>query len=70
MSDYPRDMIGYGATPPHAQWPGGARIALQIVVPYRTPITINAALASPQHVQAPCRVHPCDRSRKTQRSIN
>ncbi len=34
MSDYPRDMIGYGATPPHAQWPGGARIALQIVVNY------------------------------------
>jgi allantoinase len=34
MSDYPRDMIGYGAHPPHAQWPDGARIALQIVVNY------------------------------------
>jgi len=32
--NYPRDLIGYGATPPHAQWPGNARIALQFVVNY------------------------------------
>ncbi len=32
MKRYPRDMQGYGATPPDAQWPGGARIAVQIVV--------------------------------------
>src|SRR5260370_40356389 len=31
---YPRDMIGYGAEPPHAQWPGDARIALQFVINY------------------------------------
>jgi putative urate catabolism protein len=31
---YPRDMIGYGAHPPHPRWPGGARIALQIVLNY------------------------------------
>src|SRR3990172_6875014 len=31
---YPRDMAGYGATPPHAKWPGGARIAVQFVVNY------------------------------------
>jgi putative urate catabolism protein len=31
---YPRDMIGYGATPPDPQWPGGARLALQIVLNY------------------------------------
>ncbi len=31
---YPRDMIGYGAEPPHARWPGGARLALQFVVNY------------------------------------
>jgi allantoinase len=29
---YPRDLIGYGRTPPHADWPGGARIALQFVL--------------------------------------
>jgi allantoinase len=34
MADYPRDMIGYGANPPHANWPGGARLALQIVLNY------------------------------------
>ena len=31
---YPRDMIGYGETPPHARWPGGARIAVQFVINY------------------------------------
>ena len=34
MNDYPRDMIGYGASPPHVQWPGNARIALQFVLNY------------------------------------
>jgi len=34
MSDYPRDLVGYGANPPHAQWPGDARIALQFVLNY------------------------------------
>ncbi|MBA5607233.1 allantoinase PuuE [Duganella sp. FT3S] len=31
---YPRDMIGYGRTPPHANWPGKARVALQFVLNY------------------------------------
>lgn len=31
---YPRDLIGYGRTPPHADWPNGARVALQIVLNY------------------------------------
>jgi len=31
---YPRDMVGYGRNPPQALWPGGARLALQIVVNY------------------------------------
>ncbi len=31
---YPRDMTGYGRIPPHAAWPGGARIALQFVLNY------------------------------------
>ena len=34
MSDYPRDMVGYGPHPPQADWPNGARIALQIVLNY------------------------------------
>lgn len=31
---YPRDMIGYGAHPPHAQWPDGAKIAVSFVLNY------------------------------------
>ena len=31
---YPRDLVGYGARPPHAQWPGNARIAVQFVLNY------------------------------------
>jgi putative urate catabolism protein len=34
LDPYPRDMIGYGGRPPQADWPGGARIALQFVVNY------------------------------------
>ena len=33
-ADYPRDLIGHGRNPPHAQWPGGARIAVQFVLNY------------------------------------
>jgi allantoinase len=31
---YPRDLIGYGRNPPHAQWPGKAKIAVQFVLNY------------------------------------
>ncbi|MBD2230623.1 allantoinase PuuE [Phormidium tenue FACHB-1052] len=31
---YPRDLVGYGRTPPQAQWPGNARIAVQFVINY------------------------------------
>ena len=31
---YPRDLVGYGANPPHPQWQGDAKIALQIVLNY------------------------------------
>jgi len=31
---YPRDLRGYGRTPPHAQWPGQARVAVQFVLNY------------------------------------
>ena len=33
-SNYPRDLVGYGRNPPHARWPGGARVALQFVLNY------------------------------------
>ncbi len=34
MSYYPRDLRGYGPRPPQANWPNGARIAVQFVVNY------------------------------------
>jgi putative urate catabolism protein len=34
FASYPRDMRGYGPLPPHPQWPGEARLALQFVVNY------------------------------------
>ena len=34
MTDYPRDMHGYGQHPPDARWPDGARTALQFVINY------------------------------------
>ena len=34
MTAYPRDLVGYGPDPPDPRWPGGARLALQIVMNY------------------------------------
>jgi putative urate catabolism protein len=31
---YPRDLKGYGRNPPHARWPGDARVAVQFVLNY------------------------------------
>ncbi|PJG58625.1 allantoinase PuuE [Aeromonas cavernicola] len=31
---YPRDLIGYGKKPPHANWPNRAKIAVQFVLNY------------------------------------
>ncbi|MFD8951274.1 allantoinase PuuE [Streptomyces xanthophaeus] len=34
MHEHPRDLVGYGAEPPHAAWPGGARVAVSLVLNY------------------------------------
>ena len=31
---YPRDLKGHGRNPPHARWPGNARVAVQFVLNY------------------------------------
>jgi putative urate catabolism protein len=33
-ASYPRDLIGHGRHPPHANWPGRARVAVQFVLNY------------------------------------
>ena len=33
-TQYPRDLSGYGGQPPVADWPDGARIAVQFVINY------------------------------------
>jgi putative urate catabolism protein len=32
LSEYPRDLAGYGREPPDPRWPGSARVAVQFVV--------------------------------------
>ena len=32
MPDRPRDLVGYGRTPPQANWPGDARVAVSFVL--------------------------------------
>jgi len=32
LSQYPRDLAGYGRSPPHPHWPGDARVAVQFVI--------------------------------------
>jgi allantoinase len=34
MTEYPRDLCGYGSQPPAADWPGAARTAVQFVINY------------------------------------
>ena len=34
MLNYPRDLSGYNGNPPQADWPGGARVAVQFVLNY------------------------------------
>jgi putative urate catabolism protein len=34
MTEYPRDLIGYGRNPPDPRWPNGAKIAVQFVLNY------------------------------------
>ena len=34
MTRYTRDMRGHGPTPPHPQWPGDAKVAVQFVLNY------------------------------------
>jgi putative urate catabolism protein len=38
-----RDLRGYGRTPPHAQWPGGAKLAVNLVLNYEEGAELSVA---------------------------
>jgi peptidoglycan/xylan/chitin deacetylase (PgdA/CDA1 family) len=42
-ADPPREFVGYGRTPPRAPWPGGARIAVSLVLNYEEGSEQNVA---------------------------
>ncbi len=53
---YPHDLKGYGAHPPHPQWPGDARIAVQCVINYGVGASISPATGSgsiPLEIKSP-----------------
>jgi len=59
-SNYPRDMVGYGRNPPDPRWPGGALLALNLVVNYEEGGESNVLHGDPgsvafltEHVTAP-----------------
>jgi putative urate catabolism protein len=47
QAPYPRNLTGYGREPPHAQWPGGARIAVQVVLNYEEGAEANVLDGDP-----------------------
>ena len=49
-SGYPRDMVGYGRNPPDPRWPGGALLALNIVVNYEEGGEASVLHGDPQSV--------------------
>ena len=60
VANYPRDMVGYGRNPPDPRWPGGALIALNIVVNYEEGGESNVLHGDPgsvafltEHITAP-----------------
>src|SRR5207249_8415141 len=70
--DMPRDFVGYGASPPVFQWPGGARLALNLVINYeegseRSPLDGDTSLDSASEPLA--QVAPPDPTRPPERPL-
>ena len=43
-----RDFVGYGSNPPRVEWPGGARLALNLVINYEEGSELGALETDPQ----------------------
>ena len=54
---YPRDLMGYGETPPYADWPNGAKIAVQVVLNFEEGGE-NCILHGDESSEAFCRKSP------------
>ncbi len=48
MPDMVRNFIGYGANPPNFEWPGGARLALNLVINYEEGSEMGAVEGDPR----------------------
>jgi allantoinase len=46
--DLTRDFVGYGRNPPNARWPGGARIAVNVVANFEEGAELNVLDGDPQ----------------------
>ena len=44
-----RDFVGYESTPPKVEWPGGARLALNIVINYEEGSELGEMECDQQH---------------------
>src|SRR5687767_701343 len=47
QNPYPRDLAGYGRSPPDPRWPGGARIAVSFVLNYEEGAEMNVLHGDP-----------------------
>lgn len=47
MDDLGRDFVGYGPNPPRVAWPGGARVALNLVINYEEGSEMGAVRGDP-----------------------
>jgi len=64
MADMVRDFIGYGGNPPRVEWPGGARVALNLVINYEEGSELGAVEGDPQREltgEAPYPAKPTER---------
>ncbi len=58
MADMARNFVGYGGSPPKVEWPGGARIALNIVINYEEGSEMGTVEGDPQREMAAERTYP------------
>jgi allantoinase len=64
MVDMVRNFIGYGGNPPKVEWPGGARIALNIVINYEEGSELGAVEGDKQREMSAEAIYPAKPSER------